>query len=481
MSVNTKLLLSGLKHKLKNKKKDVRLYCGDSLHILKTLEDNSVDSIVTDPPAGISFMNKDWDKWEHFKTNIKDVFEECFRVLKPGAHGFVWAIPRTSHHTAMMLEESGFEIRDVVVHVFGSGFPKSCNISKQFDKAAKVKREDGKLVRTDPNIKNDNYNNSEGNGRVEIRESLPITDLAKKWDGWGTALKPATEHWILIKKPSIKPVYKNVEKWGTGGINIDVCRVDVIENDPNNRGNRGLGRSSGGFQQNGYVCGDVEKQIKETQRHQGRFPANLIHDGSEVVEKEFLKQGGIKTSGDLTGQVNAVNNGDGHDYGKYGERENWHKGDTGSVSRYFNNLPITEEDFVPFKYQSKASKKERNEGLDGFEKKLSKTMMRGTSGSGKKNFKGGFQDHLTQNNHPTVKSISLMEWLIKLVTPKGGVTLDPFLGSGSSGVAAIKNGFKFIGIEKEKESFKIAEARIEYAKTKSSFTNNTVRQATMEN
>ena len=290
----------------------------------------------------------------------------------------------------------------------------------------------------------------------------PTTDLAKKWDGYKyglQALKPALEPIAVFQKPwkskDVKRMTDNVKKHGVGAFNIDACRVSIIKNDPGNRGNRGLGRSSAGFPQCGYVGGVAEKQMKETKNHNGRHPANLLHDGSESVEKAFLNQGGVRKTGDLTGQINAANDGNGIDYGKYNQREMWHKGDTGSASRYFNKLPITEHD-IPFFYCSKPSKKEKNSGLnnketctdDGRNKKIDNPYLQGET--------------KRKNSHPTVKPIALMEWLIKLVTPVGGVTVDPFLGSGTTGIAAVKNNFKFIGIEKELDSYNIAQKRIEH-------------------
>jgi hypothetical protein len=202
---------------------------GDCLEVLKTIKDNSVDSLVTDPPAGISFMSKAWDGskggrdgWVEWLTQV---MLECHRVLKPGAHGLIWAIPRTSHWTAWAIESAGFEIRDSIHHIFGSGFPKSHDISKAIDKAAGAEREKGKVLRTDPNIKGASFKNAEG--RIEIREEIPATPEAKQWDGWGTALKPAHEVWWLVRKPlSEKNVAQNVLKHGTGGLNINGTRIE---------------------------------------------------------------------------------------------------------------------------------------------------------------------------------------------------------------------------------------------------------------
>jgi hypothetical protein len=340
---------------------------GDCLEQLKTLEENSIDSLVTDPPAGISFMGRDWDDGENFIPSMTAAFTECLRVLKPGAHGLVWALPRTSHWTATALEYAGFEIRDVVTHLFGSGFPKSLDISKAIDKAAGVERKViGKYQSPEGTSGESKGALFNGGGLVDI--TSPATDEAKQWQGWGTALKPASEHWILVRKPlSEKTVAKNVLKHGTGGINIDASRISVAKDDPNHRvpsqGNAGANSIFG--------VGGHDGNLKP----QGRFPANLVLDevAAEMLDEQSL----------------------------------------GGASRFF--------------YVAKASKKDRG----------------------------------TDNNHPTVKSTKLMEYLIKLVTPPNGVVLDPFMGSGSTGKAAVGLGFKFIGIEKNEEYFEIAKRRID--------------------
>jgi hypothetical protein len=368
---------------------------GDCLEQLKTLEENSIDSLVTDPPAGISFMGKDWDDGENFIPSMTAAFTECLRVLKPGAHGLVWALPRTSHWTATALEYAGFEIRDVVTHLFGSGFPKSLDISKAIDKAAGVERKViGKYQSPEGTSGESKGALFNGGGLVDI--TSPATDEAKQWQGWGTALKPASEHWILVRKPlSEKTVAKNVLKHGTGGINIDASRISVAKDDPNHRvpsqGNAGANSIFG--------VGGHDGNLKP----QGRFPANLVLD---EVAAEMLDEQSGKCSGSRP-----------HVYKNSQPREGrlifGGYADSGGASRFF--------------YVAKASKKDRGE----------------------------------DNKHPTVKSTKLMEYLIKLVTPPNGVVLDPFMGSGSTGKAAVGLGFKFIGIEKNEEYFEIAKRRID--------------------
>lgn len=444
--------------------KDIHLWHGKSEELLQHVEDNSIDSIVTDPPYGISFMGKDWDS----ALPPKEVWQECIRVLKPGGYIVAMSASRMYHRLAVQLEDLGLICHPMIGWIYGSGFPKATDLSKQFDKQNGTVRTEldpvlAKRIGRCEGGSSSNIHQLNATPKEKIGHRLvPQSRLAKKWDGYKyglQALKPALEPIAVFQKPwkskDVKRMTDNVKKHGIGAFNIDACRVSIIKNDPGNRGNRGLGRSSAGFPQCGYVGGVAEKQMKETKNHNGRHPANLLHDGSESVEKAFLNQGGVRKTGDLTGQINAANDGNGIDYGKYNQREMWHKGDTGSASRYFNKLPITEHD-IPFFYCSKPSKKEKNSGLnneetctdDGRNKKIDNPHLQGET--------------KRKNSHPTVKPIALMEWLIKLVTPVGGVTVDPFLGSGTTGIAAVKNNFKFIGIEKELDSYNIAQKRIEH-------------------
>lgn len=377
---------------------------GDCLDGLRRLKNNSVDSLVTDPPAGISFMGKAWDddkggrkQWIAWMTEI---MSECHRVLKPGAHGLIWALPRTSHWTATALEDAGFEVRDVVTHLFGSGFPKSLDVSKAIDKAAGAERE---VVGANPNHRGASqmrnpYTKSLGQNGVLTSAA---TAAAKKWQGWGTALKPASEHWILVRKPcSEKTVAANVLKWGTGALNIDASRIEgKLDGDPNR-----FKKTDGGWAVAKFDNAPVV-------RSEGRFPANLTLD--EYAAQMLDEQSGtLKTN---PGKIKATLP-DNTGYGGYARIAQEIKPDSGGASRFF--------------YCAKISKSERNAGLD------------------------------TPSTHPTVKPKRLMTYLIRMITPPGGVVLDPFMGSGSTGVAAVEAKFKFLGIEKEKEYFVIANKRI---------------------
>jgi site-specific DNA-methyltransferase (adenine-specific) len=333
------------------------------------MEDNSVDSIVTDPPYGINFMGKKWD----YDVPEVEVWKEAMRVLKPGGHALIACGTKTQHRMAVNIEDAGFEIRDIVSWIYGTGFPKSHNIGKAVDKIEGNEREVvSKGVPT----------GSAGDVmRKGMKKDYNITKGSSPYEGWGTALKPAQEFWTLARKPlSEKTIAANVLKHGTGGINIDGCRVGTEERENPQAGFVRRGRTDE------EVFGGVDKHKPEgTLPVTGRFPANLIHDGSEEAIE------GMQVKGD-------------------------------DKSRYF--------------YTAKASKKERNKGLEEQDK---------------------------DNNHPTVKPVALMEYLCRLITPKDGTVLDPFMGSGTTGIACKHEGVGFIGIEKNEEYCEIAKARIDAA------------------
>lgn len=438
----------------------MQLINSNNLEALKSFSSNSIDSIVTDPPYGISFMGKKWD----YDVPSVQTWKECLRVLKPGGHILVACGTRTQHRMAVNIEDAGFEIRDIVAWIYGSGFPKSLNIGKVADKYLKTGNaswngtgdsSNGALgyskLQHQQGYRPEDYSNKHQN-KNEITEND-----AKKWEGWGTALKPAMELWTLARKPlSEKNVASNVLKWGTGGINIDGSRVGNEE-----LVNRPAGNKPGGNSLNMSVTG-MPKNAQETTAN-GRFPANVIHDGSDEVTDLFpnTKSQGHWSKTKTTG------------FGKFGNGESVYEGvgqkdkQGGSASRFF--------------YCAKASKSERNAGLDGFEEKIMNLIENNARTwndrclTCKKKFVGSDETichcpaelkitdktiYKQKNNHPTVKPIALMSYLIKLITPTGGIVLDPFMGSGSTGVACQKEGFDFIGMELDEEYFKIAEARI---------------------
>jgi len=378
----------------------VKLMLGNCLDRLKELDDNSVDSIVTDPPYGLSFMGKKWD----YDVPAVNIWEECFRVLKPGGHLLAFAGTRTQHRMAVNIEDAGFEIRDMIAWVYGSGFPKSHNISKAIDKMAGAEREVvGIGAASRPNAKNHNVR-TRGDFSGDVFETVPATPEAQQWDGWGTALKPALEPITVARKPvAEKSIAENVLKYGTGAINIDASRVETNPevDDPRLGGNGSW--STDNMAKNAY--GDYEGG-QHSSHSSGRFPANLIHDGSDEV---------VELAGDS--------------------------------ARFF--------------YCAKASKKDRDEGLDHMEEQQFVQWQTGNGASGKPSSMSEGRDTKRKNTHPTVKPTDLMKYLVRMVTPKGGVVLDPFMGSGSTGKAAKLEGFDFIGIEMDEEYFLLAKSRID--------------------
>lgn len=471
---------------------DLRL--GDSLLVLKALPDSSIDAICTDPPSATSFMNKSWDTdkggrdpWIAWMTSV---MTECLRVAKPGAYALIWAFPRTSHWTAMAVEDAGWVINTKIYHLFGSGFPKSMNISKAIDKAAGAEREVVGRQKATGNARGrgaaGHYANGipsmTGEGYEVVKDgwdvTAPATDLARQWEGWGTQLKPAAEEWILAQKPiSEKTISLNVAKWGTGALNIAASRIEgTWERNSTTRSDIRGGR----FVQGGSGALECEPQASHPA---GRWPSNTVFshatgcqqvgvrrvksgngtaggnvehaafgggmknrgnefgyadaDGLETVDEYICEpqcpvrlldeQSGERKSGGRTGSINGM----GYHGGNGAECQSPIDPSVGGASRFFQTF-APEPDLVPFLYVPKASKADRGDG----------------------------------NTHPCVKSTALMKYLCTLICPPNGTVLDCFLGSGSTGVAAVELGFDFIGIEMEPEYMKIAQARINAAAAK---------------
>ena len=410
-------------------KKRTKLMLGDNIESLRKLPENSIDSIVTDPPYGLSFMNKKWD----YDVPSVEFWKEVYRVLKPGGHILSFGGTRTYHRMTVNIEDAGFEIRDQIMWLYGSGFPKSHNIGKAVDKLEGNEREVvGRL---------ENYQNKSSGGsnshmmeEVKPRIDLDITKGNSQWEGWGTALKPANEPICVARKPlSEKSVAENVLKWATGGINIDACRVGSDKITTNGYGDKGF----------------VAKEGYEPTEHEGRFPANIILD--EIAAELLDEQSGISKSSKRGAELNKKGyKGDLYTPSDTDYRDDNTYGDKGGASRFF--------------YQAKVSKAERNMGLDGFE---DKTSQLNSGGIGRKTSvekrldSNGENAPTTKNSHPTVKPVSLMAYLCRLVTTPNGIVLDPFMGSGSTGIAAQLEGFRFVGMEMDNDYFKIAEARIE--------------------
>jgi site-specific DNA-methyltransferase (adenine-specific) len=413
---------------------------GDCLEKLKTLEDNSVDSVVTDPPYGLSFMGKKWD----YDVPSEEIWRECLRVLKPGGHLLSFAGSRTYHRMAVRIEDAGFEIRDQIMWVYGSGFPKSHNIGKNIEKIKVGGIKNLKQIGTKKGIKvetgtqgfsySKEYVAGKSMGGKQISGDIPVYEINNEWEGWGTALKPAHEPIVVARKPlGEKTVAENCLKWGVGGINIDGCRVEAPKGDK--FGGGGLNSPVNGF------MGNTENTYKKGTGFRddttlGRFPANLIHDGSDEVVGLFPN---TKSGAKKANQENYNHTGK-EFVATLGASVNEYQSSEGSAARFF--------------YCAKASKSERNMGCERFEKRKADTRTPVAAGLYEK------MSAPHHNFHPTVKPIALMEYLIKLVSREGHTILDPFMGSGTTGIACKNLNRQFIGIEREEDYVKIANARI---------------------
>lgn len=395
----------------------MRLLKGDCREQLKLIPDESVDSIVTDPPYELGFMGKSWDA-SGIAYNV-EVWQECLRVLKPGGHLLAFGGSRTYHRLACAVEDAGFEIRDQIMWVYGSGFPKSLDVAKAIDKMHGAERDTlteevsdifgNRTERLERPAFGIGANGSAFNGHAEgamARETSPATDDAKKWDGWGTALKPAHEPVVVARKPLAGTVAQNVLRYGTGAINIDGCRVETDDAIPSTSNNN--------IRNNAYASNTSERErdTTYTQHAQGRWPANFIHDGSDKVLELFPE-----TKPEA------------------------------STARFF--------------YCAKVSKAERNAGLEHLPMRQGGAMEVVETRPGKPS-----NQPMRHNHHPTVKPIDLMRYLIRLVTPPNGTVLDPFAGSGTTLVAAIHEHMNPIGIELTEEYWPIIEARTDHARNK---------------
>ena len=400
---------------------------GNCLELLAEMPDNSVDSIVTDPPYELGFMGKSWDN-SGIAYNV-ELWSQALRVLKPGGHLLAFGGSRTYHRLASAVEDAGFEIRDQIMWLYGSGFPKSLNVGKAIDKAAGAEREMRVNERWADRYPNGPGGNLTQNGQIQqlknisgnpLLTSNPVTDAAKQWDGWGTALKPAHEPIVVARKPLIGTVATKILTYGTGALNIDGSRVGTTDNFD---GLKGRPITKLATRREGETNEEYKDRVLESPGQQealaklkdlGRWPANVIHDGSEEVLEGFPNARGLSGSKQESGFRFSPG-------AEYGEKQKLIQGTPsfGSAARFF--------------YCAKASKSERNAGLEN------------------------------QNFHPTVKPIALMRYLVKLVTPPNGTVLDSFLGSGTTAVAAILEGFNWMGCEMTEDYWPIIEARVAWA------------------
>jgi site-specific DNA-methyltransferase (adenine-specific) len=427
------------------------IYTGDCLEVLATLPENSIDTCITDPPYELGFMGKKWDS-----SGIAfqpETWQAVYRVLKPGALLLAFGGTRTYHRMVCAIEDAGFEIRDTIAWVYGSGFPKSYDISKGIDKQAGAKRE---RIPYTGGIASGSGNYG-GNGKIHVGTKVgnsAITPEAQLWDGWGTALKPAFEPIVVAMKPLDGTYAENALKWGVAGLWIDGGRVETSDKLSGGCMNGSVGASDGWDRpwrhDEAAIRNKIERYKGQVEKSEslGRFPANFIHDGSDEVVGLFPSPHGAgyaRQGNDMERKGNiyftkgiSMNNG-------------MRFGDSGSAARFF--------------YCAKASRSERNAGLEGMEERRSESAVGmgsvTASNWGDPDEKVYERKTVHQNFHPTVKPIELMRYLVRLTkTPTGGVVLDPFMGSGTTGIACVLEGREFIGIEREAEYVEIAEKRI---------------------
>lgn len=377
-----------------------RVIHADCLDAMRAMPDSSIDAIVTDPPYGLSFMERDWD---HAVPGVP-FWAEALRVAKPGAHLVAFGGTRTYHRLTCAIEDAGWEIRDCLSWLYGSGFPKSLDVSKAIDKAAGAEREVVGYQRLTGTAAIEGYT-----GRASVAASggtsvgavkmspltAPATDAAKQWQGWGTALKPAWEPIILARKPLVGTVAANVLAHGTGAINVDACRIGISADDSIHAKNP---HTVGTIGANG-IYGSGEATLYKVPH--GRWPANVALDEEAAAM-------------------------------------------LGDPSRFF--------------YTAKASRSERDAGCDAIEARPQDPTRAVDAPGGNNPRNNGAVPRA--NSHPTVKPVALMRWLVRMVTPPGGVVLDPFCGSGTTLVAAIEEGFDCVGVEREAEYVAIIEARV---------------------
>ena len=422
------------------------LHLGDCRDVLATMSDATVDAIVCDPPYELGFMGKAWDA-SGIAYDVT-VWAQCLRVLKPGGHLIAFGGSRTYHRLAVAIEDAGFEIRDQIQWIYGSGFPKSLDVSKAMDKQAGAEREVlHRKAHHAGNVQNVRIAQATA---TEYIYSAPSTDLAKQWHGWGTALKPAHEPAVLARKPLRGTVADTVAQWGTGALNIEGTRVGDWNNDVNHRPNGRTNRKMN------VVFGKYEQVT--TYQTSGRWPSNVILDeeAAQVLDEQ---------SGRSVSKNTPRNNAKIEDLFLTGKKPTVTHGhsDSGGASRFF--------------YVAKASKAEREAGLH-YEEWHRRAGLQGSDREGPIDpLSERWRTSPRANHHPTVKPLALMRYLVRMVTPPGGVVLDPFMGSGSTGCAAVREGFDFVGIDLTPEYVAIAQKRIDWHAVTSPLDGNVIMNA----
>jgi len=403
---------------------------GDNRDTLKTIPDDSIDAIITDPPYGIDFLGKSWDA----NTGALETYRECLRVLKPGGHILAFSAARTYHHLAITLEQAGFEIRDQIMWIYASGFPKSQDVGRSIQRSLGVKEYDG-FVDTTKNsgfgqmdVARQKVGQEWSTKETQVGKAKVTDPQAQQWSGWGTALKPAHEPIALARKPVQGSIKDNVQTWGTGAINIDATRIEVAEDEMESfqgnwdRVNAGMGEYAKLDGSVAHGAGQLADQMKDISNYkpQGRFPSNVIGSIPDYQKYFYCPKVSRRERHigfDPNSQGNIID------------------------SEVFGKTPICRDCGKTRNGSTKHDECDPN-NISFEERRTQRSTEVG-------------------NNHPTVKPIELMKYLIKLITPPGGTVLDPFNGSGSTGCAAVELGHHYIGCELDPAYVEISRKRIE--------------------